>query len=166
MRLLPLKLLPIFALVALTAGCGGRGPGVVQGDAYLAEDIGREVNLAGLTVRLVEAGEKAELDSLLAREACPSRTGAAAPGAEAQARERAWRERARILGARTVRTVTSNRGAQFVFDSVPPGRYRLWADTVVDSTRWTWLQPLRVRGGDTIRTNLSNANPDENPFRC
>ena len=144
---------------ALAAGaCGDAGPAVVQGDAFLAHDIGREVNLPGLRVHLVrEAEEPAELDSALAH-ACAEAVDSAAAGA--------WSERTRILTPRIVASATANAGAQFRIDSVPPGDYRLWADTTVDETRWTWLAPVTVRAGDTVRVNLTNSNPDENPFRC
>ncbi len=149
------RLRPALALLAALAACGDPEPGTIVGDVFLAEQMGQEVNLAGAPVHLIPEAE--EIDTTLAR-LCPPRQG----GAE----ERAWRERARILRARAQRTVRTNPRAQFVMDSVAPGRYRLWADTTVDGTRWTWLEPVRIRGGDTVRANLSNANPDENPFRC
>jgi FtsP/CotA-like multicopper oxidase with cupredoxin domain len=150
------SLLPALLLAASLAGCGERPPGAIVGDVYLAESLGEEVNLGGLPVRLLEDGEA--VDSALAR-LCPGSAGGAAPA-------QAWRERARILEGRAGRTVTTNARAQFRIDSVAPGRYRLWADTTVDGTHWSWLQPVAVRGGDTVRVNLTNANPDENPFRC
>ncbi|HYJ78713.1 MAG TPA: hypothetical protein VEW03_03850 [Longimicrobiaceae bacterium] len=144
--------------VLAVAACGDPRPAVVQGDAFLAHDIGREVELPGLRVRLVrEPAAAAELDSALAR-ACAAATDSAAAGA--------WRERSRVLAAHTVGSATANAAAQFVLDSVAPGAYRLWADTTVGDTRWTWLQPVTVRAGDTVRVNLTNSNPDENPFRC
>lgn len=77
------------------------------------------------------------------------------------AQEQAWRERERILSAQARRTVTTGAQAEFALDSVPPGRYRLWADTTVGGARWTWLHPVTVRPGDTLRVALSNANSDE-----
>jgi hypothetical protein len=154
-------LIPAAAL--LLAACGEPEPGVVEGDVFLAEDVGREVNLAGARVRLVrDLGRKAELDSLLARRACPTRAGAV-PGAGAQ--ERAWRERGRLLDSLAVASATADARARFRVGAAP-GRYRLWTDTTVRGERWTWLQPVIVRAGETARVNLSNANPDENPFRC
>lgn len=142
-------------LLASLAACGEPAPGTVVGDVFLAEDIGYEVNLAGLPVHLLE--DEAEVDSALAR-ICPEEAGISPA--------EAWRERARILGARAVRVDTTDAGARFAMDSVPPGRYLLWADTTVDATHWSWLHPVRVPPGDTVRANLTNANPDENPFRC
>jgi hypothetical protein len=46
------------------------------------------------------------------------------------------------------------------------GRHLLWADTVLGTRRWTWLQRIRVRSGDTVRVNFTSDNADENPFRC
>lgn len=153
-------LLALCGALALAA-CGDSTPGTVVGDAYLVLDSGEEVSLGGLRVGLLPEDEG--LDSLLAR-VCPRRDASAA--ADSAAREEAWRRRAQVLSRHAQRTVTTGAAAQFVIDSVPPGEYRVWADTSYDETRWTWLQPLRIRSGDTVRVNLSNANPDENPFRC
>ena len=142
--------------LALLAGCGGGTPGTVVGDAYLAEELGKEVNLVGVPVRLVE--DWPELDSALAQ-TCPR-------AASEATREQAWRARESILNERVRGAVVSNPEAQFAIDSVKPGRYRLWADTIIGDRRWTWLQPVNVRPGDTVRLNLTNANTDENPFRC
>jgi hypothetical protein len=145
----------------LLAGCGAPAPGAVTGEAFLVEDLGREVDLGSLRIGLVP--EEEQLDSTLAR-VCPSRSGPPADAAAAQAR--AWSARERILRPRVSARATADAKAHFEFDSVAAGRYRLWADTTVDSVRWTWLQPVTVRPGDTVRVELSNANPDENPFRC
>lgn len=149
------RFLAALALLAASTACGDPEPGTVVGDVFLAEQMGQEVNLTGTTVRLIPETE--EIDTALAR-LCPPRSG--------EGVEQAWRERARILQGRAQRTVRTNAQAQFVLDSVAPGRYRLWADTTVDGTRWSWLHPVRVKPGDTVRANLTNANPDENPFRC
>lgn len=158
-RHLPPPLLLTLAFAALS-GCADERSGRVVGDIFLAPDATHEVSLASAPVRLLADSE--ELDSALAR-ICPARRPSAPPGV---ARDRAWQERTRILTAQTLRTVRSDARARFTLDSVAPGRYRLWADTVVDSVRWSWLAPVRVRGGDTVRLNLSNANPDGSPFRC
>lgn len=144
-------------LLIVLAGCGERTPGTVVGDAFLAEELGKEVNLVGVPVRLVE--DWPELDSTLARACRPAPASAAA-------REQAWGVRAGILNERVRAMVVANPQAQFAIDSVKPGRYRLWADTTIGDRRWTWLQPINVRPGDTVRLNLTNANTDENPFRC
>ncbi len=143
------------------ASCGNPQPGTIVGDMFLAEDLSRQINLAGAPVHLLP--HEAALDSALAR-ICPNRRGAAAPSRAAQ--EQAWRKRERILSAQARRTVTTGAQAEFALDSVPPGRYRLWADTTVGGARWTWLHPVTVRPGDTLRVALSNANSDEDPFRC
>ncbi len=155
-------LLRALALSVVLAGCD-RAPGTIRGDVFIAENIGQEINLTHASVRLLE-DSGSDLDSALAR-ICPTR---AAPGtfASPAQQEQAWRERERILDAQTLRTVRTDARASFALDSVPPGTYRLWADTTIGSTRWTWLERVRVPGGDTVRLNLSNANPDENPFRC
>jgi hypothetical protein len=77
----------------------------------------------------------------------------------------AWAGRAELLGGLVQVVVSTDSLARFAAE-VPPGRYRLWADTTVGTTRWSWLQPVTLRAGDSVRVNLSNANPDVNPFRC
>ena len=134
-----------------------------MGDAFLAQGLESEVNLAGMPVHLV-TGDELQIDSALAR-LCPPRSGADS-AAIAAAHARAWQERGRLLQARRTRSTTADAKAHFVFDSVAPGEYRIWADTTVGGDRWTWLADVRVRGGDTVRADLTNANPDENPFRC
>ena len=152
----------VFLLVALGAGCGDSQPGAIVGDLFLAEDLSRQVNLAGTTVRLIP--NDVEIDSALAR-ICPTR-GGAIPPSRSQAQEQAWRERERILAAQVQASATTNTKAEFAMDSVAPGRYRLWADTTVGGARWTWLHPVTIRSGDTLRVALTNANSDEDPFRC
>ena len=153
-------LLALSAALVLAA-CGDSAPGTVVGDAYIVLESGQEVSFGGLRVGLVPEDET--LDTMLAR-VCPRRNAPA--GADSAAQEEAWRRRAQLLSQRAPRAVTASAAAQFAFDSVAPGEYRVWADTAYGGTRWTWLQPVRVRSGDTVRVNLSNANPDENPFRC
>ena len=147
--------------LALLAACGPPEPGMVLGDAFLVEDIGREVDLSRMSVRLI--AEQEELDSALAR-LCPTRDRE--PPAPIELYRQAWSLRARLLQPLVRATTSSDPRAHFAFPDVTPGRYRLWADTVVDSVRWSWLHPITVRAGDTLRVELSNANPDENPFRC
>jgi hypothetical protein len=136
------------------SACGEKAPGVIAGDVYLAVDLGNEANLAGARISLL--ADEVEIDSALAK-TCPR--DMAGQGA-------AWAARARILDARVRRSVVTDAGAKFTLDSVPPGRYRLWADTTVGKERWTWLHPVKVASGDTTQVVLSNDNPDENPFRC
>ena len=142
------------------AACGNSRSATIEGDVFLAEGLQQEVNLAGLPVHLIP--DEAEIDSVLVG-LCPAPGGAPAPAA---ARERAWRERARVLRERSQETATTDAEAHFVLDSIKPGRYRLWADSTVGDAHWTWLQRLTVRAGDTARVDLSNANSDEDPFRC
>ncbi|MDQ3556055.1 MAG: carboxypeptidase-like regulatory domain-containing protein [Gemmatimonadota bacterium] len=163
----------VSVLLALgTAACsaGSPGAGKIVGDAYLVLDSGEEINLVGIAVRLVR--ENAEIDSVLAR-ICVERDRELARRRQTgdsigvrNASERAWQERERVLGGRSRRTVTTSPEARFAIDSVPAGRYRLWAEATANGTRWSWLHRVRIRAGDSIRVNLSNANIDDNPFRC
>src|SRR5215212_4160514 len=154
-------LLALGAAAALGA-CGSR-PGTVVGDAYIVTDQGQEVSLGAMPVRLIP--ESKAIDTLLAA-ACPRHRGAQPQAADTAAQALAWQQRARILAPRVTRTVRANAAAHFAFDTLAPGRYRLWADTSYGGTRWTWLEPVKIESGDTVRVALSNANPDENPFRC
>jgi hypothetical protein len=148
----------------LLAGCGGgeKAPGMVVGDAFLAQNIDQQVNLAALPVHLLRTEET--LDSTLAP-LCPPRGPNDTPPPP-QAWARGWEARKTILRPLVLRSVVTNEQAQFALDSVPPGEYLLWADTVLSEKRWTWLAPIRIRSGDTLRVNLTNDNPDENPLRC
>ncbi|HEU0053294.1 MAG TPA: carboxypeptidase-like regulatory domain-containing protein, partial [Longimicrobium sp.] len=150
MRSLPL----VLVLSCLLAACGEAKPGAVAGDVFLAVDLGNEQSLANARVSLL--ADDPELDSTLAK-LCPK---------SAAERGSAWEGRARILGALVRKETVSDANARFAFDSVAPGRYRLWADTTLKGERWTWLHPVKVEAGDTARVTLSNDNPDENPFRC
>lgn len=156
------------ALMAAAMGaCSSGGPdhGKIVGDAYIAPELDRVIDLPGMTIHLVEEVE--EMDSTLSR-TCPypERRLARAREADSAAIGNAWVTRDRFLTGIIRRTVRSNPQAQFVIDSVQPGRYRLWADTVVGEKRWNWLQRVRIRAGDSTRVNLSNANADEDPLRC
>lgn len=155
--------LALLTVLSLLAACDS-SPGKIRGDMYLVEDLDREVNLAGATVRLVWEGERAstQIDSALGA-ICPTRGGATPTEVEW---EEARRARARILQAATRQTTVTDARARFAFDSVPVGRWRLWADTVVGTTRWTWLHRVRINPGDSVEADLSNANNDDNPFRC
>lgn len=147
----------------LVAGCGGeKAPGMVVGDAFLAQNIDQQVNLAAMPVHLLRTEET--LDSTLAPLCPPRGPGDAPPPPEAWAR--GWEARKTTLRPLVLRSTVTNDQAQFALDSVPPGRYLLWADTVLSEKRWTWLAPVRVESGDTLRLNLTNDNPDENPLRC
>src|SRR5262249_8684910 len=135
---------------ALALGACGSRPGTVVGDAYIVTASGQEVSLGGMPVRLIPEAEA--IDTLLEK-ACPRpRYRRAEPETlDSAAYAGAWRHRAEILSPRVTRTVSADRAAHFAFDTVTPGRYRLWADTSYGGTRWTWLAPVRVQAGDTLR---------------
>jgi hypothetical protein len=145
-----------------SSGCGDPPPGTITGDVYLAEDPLSEQSLANIEVRLVEDGR--HVDSLLLK-ICPD-TGRVI-FADTSARAAAWAERNRILGDHLLLTTIADSGATFVLESVPRGRYRLWADTVIGDRTLTWRTPVFVPGsGDTSRMSLTNLNSDEDPFLC
>lgn len=163
---------------ALLAACSS-GPehGQVVGDVYLIHGMGREVDVTGTQIRLVEDFRNrfaAEMDSLLspicvqrdARIDSLQRSGRTREEAVRSGIHWAWGERGRLLRERTRRAVVTDPAARFAIDSIEPGNYRLWADAVVDGERISWLAPFRIRAGDSIRINLSNDNTDDNPFRC
>lgn len=147
-------------LAALLGACSDDRPAKLVGDAYLVMATGREVNLANQEVHLVE--EQEELDSAIAKICRATGMGAAQAGRS----DEAWRMRAQLLNGLVRRSTRTDQAARFAMDSIPPGRYRLWADAAVDDERWTWLHPLRIRAGDSLRVNLSNGNMDDDPFRC
>ncbi|HEU4882413.1 MAG TPA: carboxypeptidase-like regulatory domain-containing protein [Longimicrobium sp.] len=148
---------------ALLAGCGGeKAPGRVVGDAFMAQNIDQQIDLDSMPVHLLRTEET--LDSTLAPLCPPRGPGDTPPPPEAWAR--GWEARKAILRPLVLRSVATNGQAQFTIDSVPPGQYLVWADTVLSERRWTWLAPIRVRSGDTVRINLTNDNSDENYLRC
>lgn len=152
------------ALCAVLAACGKADsrPGTVTGDAYIVTDEGQEVSLTAMPLALVPEAET--LDSLLAH-LCPRRDPAA-PAPDSAMQAQAWQQRARLLAGRAARRASTDAAAHFRLDSVAPGKYRVWADTAYAGQRWSWLQPVTVKPGDTAKVALSNANPDDNPFRC
>jgi hypothetical protein len=151
------------AALVLATGCGGEtAPGRVVGDAFMVQNIDQQINLASMPVHLLR--EEEMLDSLLAP-LCPPRGPGGTP-APPEAWARGWQARRGVLRPLVLRTTVTDAQAQFALDSVPPGKYLLWADTTLGERRWTWLAPLRVRSGDTLRLNLTNDNSDENPLRC
>lgn len=183
------NLLGVLALAFLAACSDRPSHGTVYGDAFLVADVGEEVNLRGVAVHLLAELEDQDstprvenLDTLLAnicvqrdRYIDRARTGAEKRGAAAvdslraltlDAYARGWRARNRLLQGVVQRTVRTGARADFAIDSIEPGEYRLWADTVIDAEHWTWLEPIVIEAGDSIRLNLNNANVDENPFRC
>lgn len=169
------------ALAAGAAACSGSegsgsGEGTIAGDVFVVLETGEEIASAGRPVRLVP--DAAGVDSALAlvcdrRKAAldrlPSAADSGAARVEALGREasaRAWAARDSILAARALRSAATGPDARFALERVPAGRYRLWADATVQGERWTWLLPVRLAGGDSVRVSLSNDNADEDPFNC
>lgn len=152
------------ALALSLAACGKTDtrPGALSGDAYIVTDGGQEVSLASLPVALLP--DTVLIDSLLAA-LCP-RTGASAQAPDSAAQVQAWRGRNDLLAARAGKRATTDAAAHFRIGGVAPGKYRVWADTAYGGERWTWLDPVTIRPGNTAKVALSNANPDDNPFRC
>jgi hypothetical protein len=149
--------------LCLAAACGGDPvPGRLVGDAFLAQNIDQQVNLAGMPVHLLSTVE--ELDSMLAP-LCPPRGPGDTPAPPA-AWDAAWRRRSGLLTPLRLRSAVTDARAQFAMDTVAPGRYLVWADTMLGGKRWAWLLPIRIEDGDTLRVNLTNDNSEENPLRC
>ena len=120
------------AALALLAGCGGeKAPGTVVGDAFMAQNIDQQINLASMPVHLLRTEET--LDSTLAP-LCPPRGPGDTPPAP-PAWERGWQARKGILRPLVLRSTVTNGQAQFAMDSVPPGEYLVWADTVLSERR-------------------------------
>jgi hypothetical protein len=134
----------------------------VVGDVYIVEDLGMQLSLGSIEVHVLP--DRLQLDSALLRR-CPNRDLSVRPDSAAVAA--AWESRRELLLLNSRQATRADAHARFVIDSIPPGRYRLWADTIVDGHRYTWLRPILVRpGDDTVRANLNNNNLDEDPFRC
>lgn len=124
--------------------------------------MGEQLNLGSIEVHMVP--DRIELDSALLRR-CPNRDLSVRPDSASVAA--AWEQRRELLQLNSRRATRADAQARFVIDSVAPGSYRLWADTIVDGEHYTWLRRVFVRSGaDTVRANLSNGNLDEDPFRC
>jgi hypothetical protein len=185
----PVGRLALLLLLPLSA-CGDRPRhGKIVGDAFLVAGMEREIDLAGVPVHLVRELEDDEetprvehIDTILAnicvqrdrfieraREEAAGRGAAATDSLRVLARDaydRGWRARDRLLRDAVLRTVHASQRAEFFIDSIQPGVYRLWADTMIDAQHWSWLEQVEIEAGDSIRVNLNNANVDENPFRC
>ena len=155
------------AAIVLAAGLGVCGkpdtrPGTLVGDAYIVTEGGQEVSLAALPVALIP--DTPQIDTALAA-VCP-RAASPAQGPDSAAQGQAWRQRNQVLSARARQSATTDAAAHFSIAGVAPGKYRVWADTSYGGARWTWLAPVTVKPADTTKVALSNANPDDNPFRC
>jgi hypothetical protein len=151
------------SVLALLAGCGPARPATLKGDGFLVLESGQEVSLGGLAVRLMPEVEG--MDTVIAR-SCPRSERPSDPLPDSAHYAAAWRAREALLRGRVVREARADAAAHFHFDSVAPGRYRVWADTSYGGERWSWLVPVKLEAGDSASVTLSNANPDENPFRC
>jgi len=151
------------AIGLLAAAACSSKPGTVSGDVYIVTETGSQASFGGMPIRIIPESEA--IDTLLAK-VCPRPRYGGQAVLDTAAQARAWQGRARILAARVSRTITTDAGAHYAIDTISPGRYRLWADTTYGGTRWTWLEPVKIESGDSIHLNLSNGNPDENPFRC
>ena len=157
----------------MVAGACSRRPshGALAGDGYVALATGEQKNIDARTVRLLP--DALALDSALAliclrRQTELEALGDSAAGAAGRAvSEASWQARERLLSRHVLRIpVTAGAGGRFGVDSIGAGTYRVWADATVGGERWTWMTPVEVLGGDTVRVTLSNTNADEDPFRC
>jgi hypothetical protein len=187
----PHALLPPAALATalLLAACSpDTRPGTIIGQLYvvlqtgnmekietrpvrlIAEDVRLDSTLSVLCIRrnrAVEALARAA-DSIRADSAATARDTALARIAAEQraATDRAMQDRAAILDRVTIRTVHTGPDDGFVFDSVPPGAYRIWTDAQLPSGRWNWLFPVKVKPGDSLHVALNNADSDDDPLKC
>jgi hypothetical protein len=135
----------------------------------VAEDIRLDSTLSVLCIRRNRAVEALArtADSIRADSAAAHDTALARIAAEQRAAtDSAMRDRAAILDRYTLRTVRTGPDDDFVFDSVPPGSYRLWTDASLPSGRWNWLLPVKLKPGDSLHVALNNADSDDNPLRC
>jgi hypothetical protein len=187
----PRALLPLaaFAAALLLAACGpDNRPGTIVGQLYvvlqsgntekmgtrpihlIAEDLRLDSTLSVLCIRrnrVVEALNRTA-DSLRADTTGPAHDSAFARvlAEMREATDSAMQDRAAILDRVTLRTVDTRPDASFVFDSVPPGSYRLWTYATLPSGRWNWLLPVKVKPGDSVQVALDNSDADDNPLRC
>lgn len=159
-------------MMAIAAACSRRPDyGALAGDGYVVRETGDQTNIDARIVRLVP--DALSLDSALAlvcfeRNKALEALGDSAAGAAGQAvSDSAWAARQRLLSRHVLRIpIAARDGGHFSVDSIGAGTYRVWADATVGGERWSWLAPIEVRGGDTVRVTLSNNNADEDPFRC
>lgn len=160
-------------LLAMAAAACSRRPsyGALAGDGYVALETGEQVSIDTRTVRLLP--DALALDSALALICLKRQTeldalGDSAAGQAGRAvSEASWQARDHLLSRHVLRIpVAADTGGRFAVDSIGAGAYRVWANATVSGERWTWMEPIEVRGGDTVRVSLSNNNADEDPFRC
>ena len=158
-------------LVVLAACSRRPSHGALAGDGYVALETGEQVSIDARTVRLLP--DALALDSALAlicmkRQAELDALGDSAAGQAIRAvSEASWQARERLLSRHVLRIpVAADTGGRFAVDSIGRGKYRVWANATVSGERWSWMAPVEVRGGDTVRVALTNNNADEDPFRC
>jgi hypothetical protein len=173
-RVVDVRTRMVFGMMAVVAAgaCSKRPPyGALRGDGYVALETGEQKSIDARAVRLVP--DALSLDSALAlicmaRQRQLDALGDSAAGAAGRAvSERSWAARAQLLSRHVLRIpVAAGDSGRFAVDSIGVGKYRVWTDATVGGERWTWLEPVEVRGGDTARVALSNNNADEDPFRC
>jgi hypothetical protein len=161
--------LALLLALAAAGGCSRRPSyGALAGDGYVALETGEQKSIDARTVRLLP--DALALDSALALICLRRQTELDALGDSAAGHavsEASWQARNRLLARHTLRIpVIADTGGRFRVDSIGAGTYRVWADATVGGERWSWLAPIEVRGGDTVRVALSNDNADEDPFRC
>jgi hypothetical protein len=179
--------LAISLAALLLAACGpDNRPGTIVGQLYVILQTGNEAKMDTRPVRLI--AEDLRLDSTLSvlcirrnrtvealkRTADSIRAAGDAPDTafariaieQRAATDSAMRDRAVILDRATLRTVHTRPDDRFIFDSVPPGKYRLWSDADLPSGRWNWLLPVKVKAGDSLHVALNNADADDNPLKC
>jgi hypothetical protein len=162
------KTLAVLAAAVLAACSRGPDTGTITGEAYVVDESGGQVNVDPRSVHLLRSA--ASVDSGLAVICVHrQRSQAASPDSTLSkaASDSTWAERAAFLSRRALPVHLAPRGsARFTIDSLPPGPYRVWADATVGGERWTWLDSIYVKRGETTKVSLSNSNPDEDPFRC
>jgi hypothetical protein len=181
----------LLAAALLWAACTSEsGPGTVIGQLYIVLQSGNMAAIEPRPVRLIP--ESARLDSTISvlcirrdREVAQLKTvadsilnaHAANPPAEDSAFQRvlaqqvaatttAMRDRDRLLEKLALRSVETGPDATFVFENVPAGKYRLWADALLSSGRWNWLLPIEVKPGDSLHVSLNNTTSDDDPLKC
>ena len=181
----------LLAATLLSAACTAEsGPGTIIGQLYVVLQSGNMAVIEPRPVRLL--AESARLDSTISvlcirrdREVAKLKTvadsilsaHAANPPAEDTAFQRilaqqvaatteAMRDRSLILEKLALRSVETGPDATFVFNDVPAGKYRLWADALLSSGRWNWLLPIEVKPGDSLHVALNNTTSDDDPLKC
>jgi len=165
MRLLTL------AIVALSASAGlssaqatranappGEHRGYIEGDVYLALRSGQVSKIAASTVRLVAA------DSAMAA------NGECADSAKDRSSDYRVQDQLsaafmKHLVAGTVRSSPTGMEAHYRIDSIPAGRYVLWAEARL-SIPYHWLVPITVDSVGRQKVDLDNSNVSLGTMYC